>query len=65
MEIVIPAALSEPVCRDPDDDVILATAVAGRAQSIVTGDKDLLVLVRFGEIVIVAPAAFSDIEKNE
>jgi putative PIN family toxin of toxin-antitoxin system len=65
MEIVVPAALSEPVCRDPEDDAILATAVAGRAQSIVTGDKDLLVLVRFGEIVIVAPAAFSDIEKNE
>ena len=35
-------ALPQPVCRDPDDDWVLATAVAGDAEVIVTGDPDLL-----------------------
>jgi len=35
------------VCRDPDDDVILDCAVAGNADMIVTGDKDLLALDPF------------------
>jgi len=43
-EIVAPAVLGKRVCRDNDDDVVLATAVAGRAQIIVTGNDDLLVL---------------------
>jgi putative PIN family toxin of toxin-antitoxin system len=37
MEIVTPEALEVPVCRDADDDYILATAVAGNCQSIITG----------------------------
>jgi predicted nucleic acid-binding protein len=35
------------VCRDPDDDVVLGTAVAGRCDAIVTGDKDLLDLTGY------------------
>lgn len=35
-------SLTEPVCRDPDDDWVLATAMAGEAETIVTGDPDLL-----------------------
>jgi predicted nucleic acid-binding protein len=46
------------VCRDPDDDVVLGTAVAGRCDAIVTGDKDLLGLVRFREIAVVSPRDF-------
>lgn len=47
-------------CRDPDDDMVLETAVKGKAGCIVTGDKDLLVLDPFGDVRIVAPAAFLD-----
>jgi putative PIN family toxin of toxin-antitoxin system len=45
-------------CRDPTDDKFLELAVAGRADLIVTGDADLLVLNPFRDISIVTPAAF-------
>jgi len=31
-------------CRDPKDDFLLATALGGNADYLITGDKDLLVL---------------------
>ena len=34
--MVDPVALTGPVCRDPDDDVVLATAVAAQASFIVS-----------------------------
>jgi len=49
----------EPVPRlavspDPDDNPIIATAIAGGAQYLVTGDKsDILALIRVGSIRIV------------
>jgi uncharacterized protein len=46
------------VCRDSKDDMILETALAGRADCIVTGDKDLLVLDPFRTIRIVSAATF-------
>jgi uncharacterized protein len=51
-EIVSPAPLAQPVCRDPDDDAILACAKAANANLIVSGDKDLLVLGTFEGIPI-------------
>ncbi|HEY1931796.1 MAG TPA: putative toxin-antitoxin system toxin component, PIN family [Acetobacteraceae bacterium] len=45
-------------CRDPKDDKFLELAVNGRADLIVTGDNDLLVLNPFRGIPIVKPAAF-------
>jgi len=36
------------ICRDPGDDMFLACATAGRADVIITGDKDLLVLRKHG-----------------
>jgi putative PIN family toxin of toxin-antitoxin system len=43
----------EIVSRDPDDDHVLACAVAAKANLIVTGDKDLLVLREYLGIHIV------------
>jgi putative PIN family toxin of toxin-antitoxin system len=57
--LVIPGALPVPVSRDPDDDWVLATALAGDAEIIITGDKDLLVLHEYQSIRIVAPGPFS------
>jgi uncharacterized protein len=45
-------------CRDPTDDKFLELAVNGRADVIVTGDVDLLVLDPFRDIPIIAPVAF-------
>ena len=58
IRLVEPRQLSKPVCRDRDDDVVLATAVAARADVIVTGDQDLLVLGSFEGVAIVSPRQF-------
>jgi putative PIN family toxin of toxin-antitoxin system len=62
--IIEPVALAQPVCRDPDDDQILGTALAGEAQCIITGDKDLLTLGRHASVDIIKPNAFEEYEKN-
>ncbi len=46
------------ICRDPEDNHILACAVEARADFIVTGDKDLLILNPFRGISILTPAKF-------
>ena len=46
------------VCRDADDDNILACALAAKAEYLVTGDADLLVLKRYQGIRIITPRDF-------
>ncbi len=46
------------ICRDTDDNILLSLALDGKADYIVSGDKDLLDLVSFREIPIVKPAEF-------
>ncbi|HEY0968339.1 MAG TPA: putative toxin-antitoxin system toxin component, PIN family [Opitutaceae bacterium] len=58
--LVTPAPLPAPVSRDPDDDLVLATALAAEADVIITGDKDLLVLDAYAGIRIRSPRQFSD-----
>jgi putative PIN family toxin of toxin-antitoxin system len=60
-ELVEPEPLGERVCRDKDDDVVLATALAGKADVIVTGDEDLLVLKKFRGIKIRSPRQFLEL----
>jgi uncharacterized protein len=50
---------TQPVCRDPDDDDVLALALAARVDLIVSGGSDLLVLQAFEGIPIVTPAQAS------
>ena len=45
-------------CRDPRDDKFLEAAINGRADTLVTGDKDLLVLHPFADVNILTPAAY-------
>lgn len=46
------------ICRDPDDDLILACAKDAVADFVVTGDEDLLVLNNYEGIRIVNPREF-------
>ena len=50
------------ICRDPKDNIYLELALAGRADFIVSGDNDLLVLNPFRNIQIITPREF--IEKR-
>ncbi|MHB8252403.1 MAG: putative toxin-antitoxin system toxin component, PIN family [Acidiferrobacter sp.] len=52
-EMVIAPPLPQPVCRDPDDDAVLACALAAQADLVVSGDADLLVLEQFQGMRIV------------
>jgi len=52
-------------CRDPKDDKFLELAVSGKADYIVSGDKDLLVLHPFRGIFIVKPNQLIDSLSNE
>ena len=47
------------ICRDPKDNFILQLAVESKADLIVTGDKDLLVLSPFRRIAIIKLKEFN------
>ena len=63
--IVQPITLEYVVSRDPGDDLVLATALAGEAPCLVTGDNDLLVLKRFKGIPIIRPQEFWEFEARQ
>jgi uncharacterized protein len=50
-----PAPLSRKLCRDPDDNLFVATAMAARAKFLVSQDRDLLVLEKPYGIAMVTP----------
>jgi len=53
------------VCSDADDDKFLATAVAGGADYLVTGDvADLLRLRRYKDVIIGSPREFVSVLKR-
>lgn len=47
-----------PDCRDPFDRPFLELALTARADALLTGDKDLLVLAEVFQVPILTPAAF-------
>jgi putative PIN family toxin of toxin-antitoxin system len=64
LQVVEPVALESQVSRDPDDDLVLGTALAGRCDAIVTGDRDLLDLDTHRGIAIVSPGGFWSFESQ-
>lgn len=62
--VVKTQTLPSPVSRDPDDDNIIATAISGTCDCIITGDKDLLDLKKTGDVLIVSPSQFWQIEEK-
>jgi len=55
-ETVVPKGLPDQDLRDPDDQPVLQTLLASKAQYLITGDKDLIALVQ--RYPIVTPACF-------
>ncbi len=63
-EIVEPAKVRENACRDKSDLMVLGTAEAGKADAIVTGDKDLLILHKFRTTPILSPRDFWSLQRK-
>ncbi len=57
-EFIIPRKSHHVVMRDPDDNIIIDCAVEAKADYIITGDEDILVLKNFKDIKIVNPRDF-------
>ena len=56
-----PGKPSELPVRDPDDRWILASAMAGRADVLVTGDRDFLDIAAKAPLLVLSPRAFWDL----
>lgn len=59
--VVQPAVMEDPVAADPDDDSVLACAVAANADYVVSGDHHLLELRDYRGIPVVRPATLLSI----
>lgn len=55
--VVTASPLPTPVSADPDDDAVLACAIAADAEVIVSGDDDLLRLASYQNIPILTASA--------
>jgi putative PIN family toxin of toxin-antitoxin system len=55
---VIPQEMKVENLRDPNDQMIIATALSGNADYLITGDKDMLVLKKIKKTVILSPRDF-------
>ena len=59
--VAVSERLDPPDCRDPADRPFLELALAGRADALVTGDHDLLVLAPAFPVPILSPNASRDL----
>jgi len=57
-EVIDVAEQITGICRDPDDNKIIACAVSASAEFIVSGDKDLLDIGHYKSIRIISPSDF-------
>ena len=57
VQFVVPAVIGPVILADPDDDIVLATAVACGADLIVSGDTHLLGIGEFQGIPVLTPSA--------
>ena len=61
--VVVPLSVAAETCRDADDLPVIGTALAARAEVLVTGDDDLLTQGSVENVRIVAPRRFWEIIK--
>ena len=58
VEVVAPRRRLRVIERDPSDNKFLECAITGKAQAIISGDKDLLSIGHYQSISIQSPATF-------
>jgi predicted nucleic acid-binding protein len=63
--LVVPAATVRGVAEDEEDDLVLATAVAGGADFLGTGDRYLQALEQYQNVVILSPRQFLKVMVDE
>ena len=56
--VVLPQPIPPVVLEDPEDDAVLACALAAKATYVVSGDPHLLTLKQYRSIHIVSPRSF-------
>jgi uncharacterized protein len=59
----VAASFVEKVCRDANDDRILADSLATGIELLITGDKDLLILKKYKKILIIQPKEYWSLDK--
>ncbi len=57
-EMVFPSHIEPVIAEDPDDDVLLACALEGQADFIISGDSHLKALGRYRGVKILTPREF-------
>jgi uncharacterized protein len=65
VEMVQPASIPVGVVRDKDDEAVLACAVGGEAEYIISGDRDLLSISSFQGISIITAKQCLDLLDQE
>ena len=63
-EFFVPEKIEQSACRDPKDLMILGLVIPSKADVIVTGDKDLLVIKKFHEALIMNPRNFWEFSRG-
>jgi len=58
---IVPGRIKIEIVRDPDDNKIISAALEGKADYIVSRDRDLLDLKEYHGIKIIAPEKFIEI----
>jgi len=58
-------SIPQNVCKDPDDARILALAQKSEAAYLITGDKELLAIKKFGSSKILSPRQFWEAIKHK
>ena len=58
---IIRKVKSVELCRDPKDNMILGSALSGKADFLVTGDKDILAVSLISDCQILTPSKFLEL----
>ena len=60
---VTPSDIGIDACRDPKNVPVIGTCVKGKADYLISGDQDLLILKNYGSTKILSPRDFYESQK--